>query len=289
MSVTATTSSPDNAIASLLRSESRTGSDPLGKVDNPNKPSSRDPVDSVDLSDRAQAILARAKIDQAAADKLAAQVQAAKGNNKWGPSSKTATDDAPKLYDAMSGRKPTTTAVDLSDPDEILGALRAAHTRADGTVESFSKTLVDVFRDAPSTPQEIDDWYNTQGQILIAGAQLFTAEASTGIAQAVQDRTITFTNARDIPDLNLHNTVTYTGGEGGSSQTGQGSYNLNSAIFKDPTTNYRVFDGYVISWKKPEGDASLGVQHVDGPITLNLPPNLTESECRGFCREESYI
>jgi hypothetical protein len=256
--ITAANSSATNAVASLLSNAASSAGDagaPATIAMSPDltaSSTSRDPIDTVDLSDRAKATLARAKTEQAAADKLAALAQSL--SNSGGKSGSTAK--------AVSGE---------GDRDSYLAALKAAHTGLDGTTESFSKTVNDVF-DVPSTPQDIDDWYNTEGKILIAGAQLFPEEAATGIAQAVQNRTITIQNAKDIPDLDLHNTLTFSGGEGGSAINGTASYNHDAAIFKDPNTNYRVFNGYVISWAKPEGDATLGVTHATGPIVLNLPP-----------------
>jgi hypothetical protein len=245
------------AVASLLSNAASPATDtntPAAKTtsDPTASSTSRDPVDTVDLSDRAKATLARAKIEQTAADKLAALAQSL--SNSGGKSGSTAK--------AVSGE---------GDRDSYLAALKAAHTGPDGTVESFSKTVNDVF-DVPSTPQDIDDWYNTEGKILIAGAQLFPEEAATGIAQAVQNRTIKIRDAKDIPDLDLHNTLTFSGGEGGSAINGTSSYNHDAAIFKDPNTNYRVFNGYVISWAKPEGDATLCVTHAAGPIVMDLPP-----------------
>jgi hypothetical protein len=150
--------------------------------------------------------------------------------------------------------------VDPKDRDGYLAALKAAHTGPDGTIESFSKTVNDVF-DVPSTPQDVNDWYNTWGQTLVAGAEFFPEEAATGIAQAAQNRTIKIQDAQDTPGLDLHNTLTFSGGEGGSSINGTASYN-------------RVLNGYVISWAKPEGDATLGVAHATGPIVLNMPANI---------------
>jgi hypothetical protein len=147
----------------------------------------------------------------------------------------------------------------------------AAHKQADGSVTSFTKTESDVFV-VPSTPEQIDYWYQTDGRGLVAGAQFFREEAATGIAQAVQNREITIQNAKDIPGLNFHNTMIFQGGEGGASLNGTSSYNQNADIFKDPTMNYRVSgNGTVISWKKPEGDATLGVVPATGPIFWETP------------------
>jgi hypothetical protein len=286
--ITAANSSATNAVASLLSNvassattDAYTPATKATATDPAVSSASRAPVDTVDLSDRAKATLARARTEQVAADKLAALVQSVRGpQGKSGSASKSTSGDGSQLFDKLTGRVPSQLSggagadlVDPKDRDGYLAALKAAHTGPDGTIESFSKTVNDVF-DVPSTLQDVNDWYNTWGQTLVAGAEFFPEEAATGIAQAVQNRTIKIQDAQDIPGLDLHNTLTFSGGEGGSAINGTASYNHDAAIFKDPNTNYRVLNGYVISWAKPEGDATLGVTHATGPIVLNMPAKI---------------
>lgn len=106
------------------------------------------------------------------------------------------------------------------------------------------------FITVPTTPAQVDDWYKLDGQAIIDGATQNPAEAATGIADAVQSRNITFLNATEIPSLNFSNSVTFQYSLG-SSANGSASHDHNAAIFKDPTTNYRVYsNGTVIAWPK---------------------------------------
>src|SRR5882757_3580265 len=108
--IAAANSSATNAVASLLSNAASPATADAGTAINKvassdANSSSRDPVDTVDLSDRAKATLARARTEQFAADKLAAQVQATRNpSDKSGAaSSRPAPDGASKLFDALHG------------------------------------------------------------------------------------------------------------------------------------------------------------------------------------------
>src|SRR5262249_40855700 len=124
---------------------------------------------------------------------------------------------------------------------------QAAHTNADGTVQTWSTSASDVFN-VPSTPQDINQWYQTQGQQLLAEAQA-SPQSMPGLAQAIQNRTLTFTDARDIPGLDFHNTISFQGGEGGSGSGSSISINSSLPMFHDPNVQYQIMgDGTVLSW-----------------------------------------
>jgi hypothetical protein len=102
----------------------------------------------------------------------------------------------------------------------------------------------------PSTPEDIDQWYETQGQQMLALAQAFPA-SMPGLAEAIQSRTVTLTDARDIPGLNFRNSFTFQGGEAGSGGTSSTSFNSNLPMFNDPNVGAVIQDnGTVISWPK---------------------------------------
>jgi hypothetical protein len=252
--ITAANSSAYSAVASLLRNASSSaGSAGTSAGIGATASSAGVPVDSIDLSDSAKATLARAKTDQVAADKLAALVQA--GRNSDGKP-ESAAGNVSQVFDQLTGRTQSQQASPSGEDATLraLGAdskaLIAANTQPDGTVKSYSST-VSNYLVVPSTPQEISNWYKTDGQAFIDGAQLSSDQNYKGLAQAVQERTVTIQSAKDIPGLNFHNTATFTGSENGSSGGLRSSYNLDAAIFKDPTTSYLVADnGTVISWKK---------------------------------------
>jgi hypothetical protein len=276
-SIAAANSSAGEALVLLPRSGPAVGVDATASSEtDTSAKSSGGPATVVDLSDRAKAVLERNKGDKIVAEQLQQQVAAAKGNDKPGSTSNSTPGDTSKIFDVLnSGSRSHPTDLPSLDPnldrDAYLNALINANRQPDGTVKSFSKTVSDAFA-APSTPAEVDEWYKTQGQLLIASARQFGEVAATGIIQAVQNRTITISDAKDVPDLNFHNTIAFAGGEGGSSINGTSSWNHDAAIFKDPTTNTRVMNGYVISWQKPQGDAAIGVDLTKDPIFQTLPP-----------------
>jgi hypothetical protein len=250
--ITAANSSATNAVASLLSNAASSATTDAGTpakataTDPAASSASRDPVDAVDLSDRAKATLARAKSEQAAADKLAALVQTLKGRGSDKTKSKADSTDPQDIFQKLSGSVATTKGL-----EDYLDSLTAANKNSDGTYNNFTTTVDDVFT-GPSTPQQIDDWYKNETQVVTEGAKVFTNEDYQVYAQAVLDRTVTIQSAKDIPDLNFHNTWILQGGEGGRSINGTSSYNHDASIFKDPTTNYIVSgDGTVISWPKP--------------------------------------
>jgi hypothetical protein len=251
--ITAANSSATNAVASLLSnaaSSATTDADSTAAKATTSDPAassaSRAPVDTVDLSDRAKATLARAKTERVAADKLATLVQTLKGQGSDKTKSEVGSTDPQDIFQKLSGGAATN-----KDLEGYLNSLTAANKNSDGTYNSFSKTVDDVLI-VPSTPQQVDDWYKNAEQAVTGGVKVFTNEDYQVYAQAVLNRIVTIQSAKDIPDLNFHNTWTLQGGEGGRSINGTSSYNHDASIFKDPTTNYIVSgNGTVISWPKP--------------------------------------
>jgi hypothetical protein len=250
--ITTASSSTTSAVASLLSNAASFATTDVGTpakataTDPAASSASRDPVDAVDLSDRAKATLARAKSEQAAADKLATLVQTLKGHGSDETKSGAHEASPQDIFQKLSGSVATT-----KDLEGYLDSLTAANKNSDGTYNSFTTTVDDVFT-GPSSPQQIDDWYKNEAQVVTEGAKVFTNEDYQVYAQAVLNHTVTVQSAKDIPDLNFHNTWILQGGEGGRSINGTSSYNHDASIFKDPTTNYIVSgDGTVISWPKP--------------------------------------
>jgi hypothetical protein len=251
--ITAANSSATSAVVSLLSNAASSATTDAGApaakattTDPVASSAGRDPVDTVDLSDRAKATLVRARTEQVAADKLAALVQSLKGQGSDKTKSEADSTNSQDILQKLSSGVATT-----EDLEDYLDSLTAANKNSDGTYNSFTTTVDDVFT-GPSTPQEIDVWYKREAQAVAEGAKVFTNEDYQVYAQAFLDRTVTIQSAKDIPDLNFHNTWILQGGEGGRSINGTSSYNHDASIFKDPTTNYIVSgDGTVISWPKP--------------------------------------
>jgi hypothetical protein len=255
-------SSAYNALAQLLgygASSATPGIPQIGQATVPasSATSTSNPIDSLNLSDNAKAILARAQTDQVAADKLAAFLQSARNPSGAGnaPASKPTSTDVTQLFDQLTGRTQSqqlgSTPASAGDFETAtLTALTEAARRPDGSVGNYSKQVSDVLTPI-STPQQINDWYKTSEPGAVIAAQNSPSEGSISLAQAIQNRQVTFQNAADIPGLNFHNTYTFQGGEGGGSGNVTFTYNQNAAIFQDPTNNYLVSsDGTVISWAK---------------------------------------
>jgi hypothetical protein len=224
----------------------------------------RAPSDSLNLSDHAKAVLARAKADGVVADELQAFLQSAKNPNGTGnaPPSKLASGDGTRIFDQLTGRTQSQPPGDAEatpeDPVSAnLTALVKANTNADGSVSNFSVSANDVLNPV-STPQDIAAWYNANTAGIVSETKTYLSDKGLSFIQAVQDHQLTFQSAADIPGLDFHNTYTYQGGEGGASANETFTYNHNAAIFQDPTTNYEVVsNGTVISWKATPASAPV--------------------------------
>jgi hypothetical protein len=245
-----------NSLSSATPGISQTGQSTTSGSGTPTSGSS----DSLDLSDHAKAILARAKTDQVAADELQTFLQAARNPNGTGgtsASSQASGDNGTQIFDQLTGQTQSqsanTTFITLNDfLNADVHSLIDANTGPDGTVGSYSQTLQDVTVTAPSNPQQVAAWYQTTDAQALAGAAQYWPNNDPGLAEALASHAVTFLNGSDIPNLNFHNTISIQGGEGGASVGDTYTYNHDAAIFSDPTTSYKVlYDGTVISWKTP--------------------------------------
>jgi hypothetical protein len=232
--------------------------------------------DSLNLSDHAKAVLARAKSDQVAADQLQAFLQSVRNPNGTGHNSATGqtSDDAgTQIFDRLKGQTQSQQGnaknLSLADLQRAQGglpglgtyakALSDASLQPDGTYKNYSQTLHDVIV-VPSTPQDIATWYQTDGKSELSIAQALaqiSPDDHPGLAEALANHAVTFLNAQDIPDLNFHNTISIEGGEHGGSAGEDATFNQKAAIFSNPTTSYKVLaSGTVIAWKTPPGTAA---------------------------------
>jgi hypothetical protein len=293
MSAIAATSA-SSAVASLLKNTAAVAQ--VGRDTTTLSPS-KNPVDRVDLSDHAKAVLARARSEQTAADKLVALVQTLRD-----PSIKTAptkSNAGSQLFDQLSGgaqpadskseaglqlfgqlSKGAQAADSKSDAqaletlakaqagqgytiadggikaiNDISEALLHANTHTDH-VDNFHVVVNDLLVPDHSTPEQIDQFYKSEdifAQELAQSAPDYYAQDPDGKWKAIRDRSVIFLNAKDIPDLNFHNTLVFDfSGIGVSGGNGSVSYNHNASIFQDPTTYYNVGgNGDIIAWKKP--------------------------------------
>jgi hypothetical protein len=232
--------------------------------------------DSLNLSDHAKSVLAQAKANKVAADQLQTFLQSVRNPNGTGKTSATGqtSDDAgTQIFDRLKGQTQSQQGdsknLSLADLQRAEGlqsglgayekALSDASLQPDGTSRGYSQTLHDVIV-VPSTPQEIATWYQTDGKSELSIAQALaqiSPNDNPGLAEAIANHALTFLNAKDIPDLNFHNTIVIQGGEGGGSANENATANLKAAIFSDPTTSYKVLaSGTVLAWKTPPGNGT---------------------------------
>ena len=189
--ISATSTSANSAIASLIKDAASSGSalasqGSTSSSSGVSSASSSDPVDTVDLSDRAKQILARAKSEQAAGDKLNALLQSLKNPDSKDTTSKAQTDDGTSLFDKLSGRAQTQTS---SDTQWVAGAPygNASISDADFTKELHLEVYADSM-DAAGLPPE----------------------AGQALRNAVANGTLKFQKTSDVPDLNFHSQHIFT-------------------------------------------------------------------------------
>jgi hypothetical protein len=219
---------------------------------------SGNPTDILDLSDNAKATLARAKVDQVAADKLTAQVDAA---TPGGKAPKANASGGTSLFDKLSGRAQqagnsppvpgSLASFELAGGGASAGFSDYAQALGKASPQGFSQTLSNVVA-VPSSPQEIAAWYQNDGKSTLLGAQAWPEDYPPGLAKAVTSQSLSFLSANDIPGLNFQNTITIQSAGAGVGGSDVYTYNHNAAIFSDPATSYLVQgDGTVLSWKTP--------------------------------------
>jgi hypothetical protein len=226
--IAATNSTNYSAAASLLNSAAAgTNSDNQSQPANAGTISSLpgDPVDTVNLSDRAKATLARAKTDQVAAEKLTAQLQSMRDpNGKSGSaSSKSTTDDASKLFDALSGRS---TSQATSNTKWEAGSKYGDPTISDAAfLDSLKPTLMGYASGLAPDKQE-------------------------AMIAAINNGTIKVQKASEVPDLNTHSTVTYSGAPGGLQGMGVYSDSHPTGVVKEA-----IDQGNALTmWSQNRGD-----------------------------------
>ncbi len=196
--VAALNSSDSNALLSLLRrgSTAETDASPQesGKADAASAKKDN-PATVVDLSDRAKAVLERNKVELAAADRLAQQVAAGKGGSKSESAQQARTDDASKLFGALSGKS-------------------ASQTTNSTNWEAGSKWGDASISDAAFTAEIKDS--------LLGALTGFPPEKQEALRAAIASGTLKFQKGSDVAGYNTRTTVTYSGGSGGQGMSTSG-------------------------------------------------------------------
>lgn len=236
MSTIATTGSPArDALLSPLRTGSTAGAHAAS-------PASGKPAPSVnnggvtaaaailDLSEHAKAVLERAKSEQVAADKLAAQVLSASQADERRPLGATSVDDGSSLYGKLTGR---------------------AHQQTDGTkwqagapYGNSSISDAEFTAELKGTLLQQADEYDKRG---------LAPEVGQALRNAVANGALKFQKASDVPDLNFQSSHAFTTNAFGTLD-GWGSTSQN------PTgaTKAAIDQGKAIAmWSADRGDVYI--------------------------------
>jgi hypothetical protein len=221
-----------SAVASLLSSSASDASDnsQIGQSSTSDQAasSSSDPTDTVDLSDHAKATLARAKSEQAAADKLQSLVQSLSGNDgKKSDASKAKSDDGSSLFDKLSGSQ---TSPKSSDTQWVAGAPYGDASKSDA---EFTETMKGTFVNEAN-----------------AMDQAGMPEAAQALRNAVANGTVKYQKASEVPGLNFQSDVQFTQNPLGTIDTSVATNPHPTGEIKDAMAQGRAFAG----WTPDRGD-----------------------------------
>lgn len=209
--------------------------------------SARGPATIVDLSDHAKAILAKDATDQVAAQKLAAQVEASRAS-KGGPDQTDKQATANKsIFDQIHdlGSELTDTKDQTSAGDSVLSgtpiwqqqgsADNIAILEAGAKLYNKSQAMQDLAKNggqfASSTEGQVvsDDVmfvYATHSAIashITALQDKGMTEQAQALSDALQNGTLKFQKASDVPDLNMHSSTIHFADAGGGGEMGSTS------------------------------------------------------------------
>jgi hypothetical protein len=190
--IAATNASPYGAMASLRDSalSSSTVVSPRangGKAPDAKTTTSNEPVDTIDLSDRAKQILARAESEQEAADKLTALLQSLKDPDDKSSISERKADDGTRAFEKLSGRNQRS----ASETTWTAGSKWGDPTISDAE-------FVERYKDA-----------------LMGGLTGYPPEKQAALQAAIANGTLKIQKGSDVPGYNTRTVVTYNVGPGG--------------------------------------------------------------------------
>jgi hypothetical protein len=220
--------------------------DPIGS-----SPASTQPATIVDLSDHAKAVLARAKTEQVAADRLEAQVRASSSDALGSNRSTTGNSPEKSTFDQIHdlGRELTTSAgapnaSDSAGKDFLGGTPIWRQTAAADNI-----AILQAGAQLYNRPQEMEDIAKNGGQFaspteghVVSDDVLFVFTMHSVIAQniselrekgmtdqaqalsdALQNGTLKFQKASDVPDLNMKSWMIHFADAGGGGEMGSSS------------------------------------------------------------------
>ncbi|OAF16807.1 hypothetical protein [Bradyrhizobium neotropicale] len=222
-SITATNSSTSNILTSLLDPTLSAAPGSASASTQSSAPTtSSDPVDVLDLSDRAKQILARANLEQAAADKLSGFLQSLKGPDAKSTASHDGSKGQGSLFKKLRGR-----AQDSSDKTTWTAGSRA------GDASISDADFIAKYKDA------------LEGSL--AG---FPPDKLAALQSAISNGTLKFQKGSEVEGYNTRTTVTYSVGPGG----GQG---MSTSGYRPPTGAVKeaIDSGNAVGlWTEDRGD-----------------------------------
>ncbi len=224
-SISATGASTYNALASLLTPAPSTSDSPPQTAASTNSniaTPSTDPIDTVDLSDRAKRILARATFEQTAADKLSAVLQSLDDPDGKPTASKPSSDKGTSLFDKLSGR-----AQDSRNDTAWTAGARAG--------------------DASISDAEFTAKYKDS---LLVGLTGFPADKQQALQAAINNGTLKFQLGSDVEGYNTRTVVTYTVGPGGGQGMSTSGYRAATGAAKEAIDAGNAY-GF---WTEDRGD-----------------------------------
>lgn len=237
----------DSVVASLS-----TGAfvDPTGSG-----PASAQPATIVDLSDHAKAILAKAATDRVAADKLQALVQAGKANTAGTNGQKTDGSSQKSVFDQIHdlGRELTTSAdpskgqASSSAGKDVLGGIpvwqqmgaadNIAILQAGAQLYNRPREMEDIAKNGGQIASSADGHVLSDDMLFVLGVHMPVArnisdlrdkgmtDQAQALSDALQNGTLKFQKASDVPDLNMHSTMIHFADAGGGGEMGSSSVN----------------------------------------------------------------
>ncbi|MCK1655585.1 hypothetical protein IVA88_29770 [Bradyrhizobium sp. 149] len=220
-----TNNSPPNILTSWLDPASSATSTSSTAVDLRAQTTSGDPVDVVDLSDRAKQILARANVEQAAADKLSGFLQSLKDPDGNSATSHDRTHGQGSLSDKLRGQ----TTANAETTSWIAGSKA-------GDASISDADFVAKYRDS-----------------LEGALQDFPADKRAALEGAISNGTLKIQKGSDVEGYNTRTTIAYNVGPGG----GQG---MSTSGYRPPTgaAKEAIASGNAVGlWTEDRGDVYI--------------------------------
>jgi hypothetical protein len=216
-------------------------------------PASTQPATIVDLSDHAKAVLARAKTEQVAADRLDAQVRASSSDALGSNLSTTGNSPEKSTFDQIhdlgrelttSGSAPNAQTSDSAGKDVLGGTPIWRQTAAADNI-----AILQAGAKLYNRPQEMEDIAKNGGQFaspteghVVSDDVLFVftvhsqialniselrekgmTDQAQALSDALQNGKLKFQKASDVPDLNMKSWMIHFADAGGGGEMGSSS------------------------------------------------------------------